>query len=87
MRYLILIAVLFSFAVPDKAAEAAPSFQSNRGCGDWLEARKEDGWSARQFEWGLVGLLDGMSWISYKDFWTAVPVIKPNQVFYWMDNY
>ena len=82
-RYLILIAVLLSFAAPAKADVSIVTHD----CGEWLSARKNDDPHAWMFQKFLVGFLSGMSMGSYEEFWASENGITPDQVFYWMDKY
>ena len=82
MKYLILIAVLLSFAVPVKAEL---TIRGALDCGTWLEARRAglvraEGW--------LVGVLNGVTIGSGIEFWQAGDgMITNDQLFYWMDKY
>lgn len=55
-------------------------------CGQWHEARRAD--RAGYLEHYLLGLLNGMSMGSSKDFWKAKGVsVSREAVYLWMDNF
>jgi len=83
MRYVVILVLLLSFAVPAKAVTTI----GGTDCGGWLTAREEAYTHAWQYQFGLSGLLSGMAIESRKEFWDSGNGITPDQVFYWMDNY
>ena len=83
MKYLLVIAVLLSFAVPAKADVGIKTHD----CGEWLSARAKDApypWMLQKF---LDGFLSGMALGYREEFWASGNGITSDQVFYWMDKY
>ena len=83
MRYLIVLAVLLSFAAPAKAITVI----NIHDCGAWLTVREKDDAHAWQLQQALAGFLSGLAVGSNEEFWDLGNGITPVQVYYWMDNY
>ena len=87
MKYLLVIAVLLSFTVPDKAQ--AVTVLGSADCGQWLKWRT-DSQKIRQSEWAefwLVGYLSGLSFSINTEFWKSGNGLSVEQVKFWMDKY
>ena len=56
-------------------------------CATWAEDRRIAGGMSMSLEAWMVGLFNGFSFATEKEFWTSGDGLTNDQVFFWMDRY
>ena len=85
MKYILVIAILLSFTVPEKAE--AVMIRGAADCGQWLDFRKDTASRTNGVEFWVMGYLSALSFSTNKEFWESGNGLSAQQVMYWIDNY